>query len=40
MLIQSDGYVAWVIGSADMDAESERSLLAALEKWFGSPVIG
>ena len=40
MLIRPDGYVAWAIGSADVDAESERSLLAALEKWFGSPVIG
>ena len=40
MLIRPDGYVAWAIGSADGDVESERSLWAALEKWFGSAVIG
>jgi len=39
MLIRPDGYVAWAIGSADVDMEFERSLRAALEKWFGSPVI-
>jgi hypothetical protein len=37
MLIRPDGYVAWAISSADRDNESERSLRAALEKWFGAP---
>jgi hypothetical protein len=36
MLIRPDGYVGWV-GRSDADAnQSEKSLCAALEKWFGA----
>lgn len=37
MLIRPDGYVAWAISSAEGDKESEGSLRAALERWFGAP---
>jgi hypothetical protein len=36
MLIRPDGYVAWALRSSDEDHESERTLRAALEKWFGA----
>lgn len=35
MLIRPDGYVAWVLKSSDGEEESEDSLRAALERWFG-----
>jgi len=37
ILVRPDGYVAWVLSSGDADQESERSLRAALERWFGAP---
>jgi hypothetical protein len=37
MLVRPDGYVAWAVASGDWDDDSEKSLLAALGKWFGSP---
>jgi hypothetical protein len=36
MLVRPDGYVAWVISSDAGADESQRTLGAALEKWFGS----
>jgi 2-polyprenyl-6-methoxyphenol hydroxylase-like FAD-dependent oxidoreductase len=36
MLVRPDGYVAWVRKSGDRD-ECEKTLGAALEKWFGPP---
>jgi 2-polyprenyl-6-methoxyphenol hydroxylase-like FAD-dependent oxidoreductase len=37
MLIRPDGYVAWVLRSRDGNNESEVSLRASVEKWFGAP---
>lgn len=36
LLVRPDGYVAWVAGSNDGDEESQGTLCAALEKWFGA----
>ena len=35
MLVRPDGYVAWAIDTGDWNEESEGSLRAALERWFG-----
>jgi hypothetical protein len=36
LLVRPDGYVAWVLRSDDTDAQPQRTLRAALEKWFGA----
>jgi 2-polyprenyl-6-methoxyphenol hydroxylase-like FAD-dependent oxidoreductase len=36
MLVRPDGYVAWAIDTGDWSKDSEKSLLSALEKWFGA----
>jgi hypothetical protein len=36
MLVRPDGYVACVLRSGDGDSESDRTLRAPLEKWFGA----
>jgi hypothetical protein len=36
MLVRPDGYVAWAIDASDWNKESEKSLRAALEEWFGA----
>jgi hypothetical protein len=35
ILVRPDGYVAWVLSSGEGDKKTERSLVGALEKWFG-----
>jgi hypothetical protein len=36
LLVRPDGYVAWVVSADAGEDESQRTLRAALEKWFGS----
>lgn len=38
LLIRPDGYVAWATGSAEPGEDERKTLRAALERWFGSPL--